>query len=152
MSSVDYHMKVVFRTRPEARAALPRIREFLTEASDACDYWQEHRHLERTPGRRGEFWEGFRGRLPAVHRYLEHLGRANGDCDSALVGLLDFGARVGLKEQLTLSREQPAVLYRAEVWHGSDWDGLEGFLKEELGAVRAPWLSEEWLDEVARML
>ncbi len=136
MPTAIYYLKVRFETAEAAAAALPAIRAFVHEGVQAFGWWRANRAME-SKGERRAFWLRFRGLFPDVHDYL--ADKAGGNCDEALLGLLEFGS----PDRTELECDGRFLRYKAEVWHGADWTPMGEFLKRRFGALGFAWIGDE---------
>ena len=65
--------------------------------------------------------------------------KAGGDCDQALLGLLEFGK----EDTIEIDHDGVFFKYKAEVWHGADWTPLGEFVKRKFGALGFAWIGDE---------
>lgn len=130
------YLKARFESADAAAEALPRVEAFVRQGVAAHAWWKAHRGLEAN-GRRRDFWRQLSTAFPDVYASLGLL--ADGGCNEALLGFLEFG-REGTIE---LHVEGALLYYRAEVWHGGDWDPLGHYLKTRLGALGVDWIGHE---------
>lgn len=144
MGEANYYLKARFKDDAAAAEALPKIKAFIAEGIRAGDWWQAHRDLERD-GRRHEFWNSFATEFPLVYKYLGMFRAADGDCNNALAGLLDFGASEDYVEDVN---QDGAVLSygSGSIWHFTDWSHFMDFLQSEFGAVKTTYCSDEYMD------
>jgi hypothetical protein len=136
VSTAIYYLKARFATPAAAKNALPNVQGFIREGIRAHAWWQNHRHYEHR-GQRPDFWKLFQWQFPPIHKYLG--SKAGGDCDQALLGFLEFGK----DQEFELRTDREFLLYRAEVWHGADWDLIGEFLKTEFSAEASDWIGQE---------
>lgn len=151
MGSAIYSMEVRFPSPETLNAALPGIKAFIREGVQAQDWWQKNRDHERD-GFRGEFWNRFKTNFPQIYLYLRGSGHADGDCNNALAGVLNFGFASDVEDYFDLyypDDEEPdestsVFAYEMEVWHFANWDYFGNHLKRQFGAVSFIWVSDEW--------
>ncbi len=135
--TITNYLKARFHSAEAATTALPALRAFVREGIDARDYWQAHRHLEQR-GQRQVFWLRFAEQFPAIHAYLGAL--ADGDCDQALLGFLEFGH----EQTNELYVEGALLFFKAPgLWLGTDWELLSDYLKSHLQAAGVAWIGDD---------
>lgn len=146
MGEATYYLKADNCTEE----ALENIKKFIIEASEAQDYWQDHRDME-IAGKREKFWLEFGEKFPLVSKYLKQTKDGDtmlygGDCNNNLAGYMDFGNTDDgeLEDNLELHDEE--LRYNAYVWHFADWNGFANFLKSEFGLTKVRWISDEYMN------
>lgn len=150
MGSAIYSMEVRFPSPGALKAALPGIRAFIREGAKAEAWWHNNRTCEKS-GHRGEFWERFKNLFPNIYTYLQGSGHADGDCNTGLAGILDFGTPDEIEDYFDLyypDDEEPdesasVFAYEMEVWRLATWDYFGNHLKHQFGAVSFLWVSDE---------
>ena len=143
MGEAQYYLKAEGCDTPEK---LDSINAFIAEGQKAEDWWQNHRLCEGTKPEsplkdRGEFWVQFKARFPTVYEMLEGIHLAEGDCNNALAGKIDFGA-----EDERARGADGTLYFDALVWHFADWNVLANFLEKKFELTEVRWLSDEYTD------
>jgi len=139
MGEATYYIKARFKEGSDMQSIAQRVNEFIAQARDAEDYWQNNRDMERS-GKRIEFWDGFVKSFPLVYKYLASIGKNESDCNNGLAGLLCFGQD---EEAVAHGNE---LWFYAYTWHFADWFPFADYLGAEFGAVKIEWFSDEDLD------
>ena len=136
MTTTNY-LKARLASTIAAEQALSAFRSFLLQAIESNLWWRAHRDLEGR-GQRTEFWQQFQTRFPDVFAYLGSM--TGGDCDQALLGLLEFGS----EQTNELYVEGPLLFFKAAgLWQCADWDLLAAFLKSRFGAEGVAWIGDD---------
>jgi hypothetical protein len=147
MGEATYHLRAEFGV-PISDELLERIQAFVAEGIKAGDWWRDHRSWDK-PETLGIFWEQFTKNFPVVTKYLG--AAVGGNCNNALAGLIDFG---NSEEEVTcrVGLYPSELVFSAYVWHFADWDPFCAFLKSHFGALRAGWLSDEYVNDLSPLV
>ena len=154
MGNATYYLKAKFPSMESLSTALPEIIAFILEGIKAEKWWEEHRTLE-SKGDRELFWLQFRPQFPTVYHYLQYAGFADGDCNSALSNIINFGndetVATDFFDDLYPNNSvacfnKPLFMYNAYVWHLAVWDYFCDYLELKFGAISAEYLSDEDID------
>lgn len=81
---------------------------------------------------------------PAVYAYLiKYCPKAVGpyEFNNAVAGQMDMSGQDSHAKQIG-----SVIRYHATVWHFADWDPFMKWAKDELGAKKANWMSDEYVD------
>lgn len=135
MGECAYFLKAEFISAAAAKKAQSGIKQFIKEANEAYNYWQDNRGPEDSK----VFWKEFKRKFPLVTEYTLAAGLFGGNDLNDLSGNLDFG-----QEDNQVQRNGNIISYTAStVWHFADWSHFADFIKSKYGARKVVWSSEE---------
>jgi hypothetical protein len=146
VGEATYHLRAEF-AQPISEDLLDRIDQFIVEGINANDWWQRRRDWERM-GLRDTFWGEFTHLFPVVTKFLGD--KVGGGCDNDLTGW-DFGSDPD-DSPPRIGRTPNELIYSAVVWHFSDWDPFCTFLKTHFGAIKAGWVSDEYVGDLSPLV
>lgn len=139
MGSANYYLKARFTSEDRAKEQLPKVQEFFRQVGKAYDFWQKNRC---TPDQVA-FWRAMRRDYPQAYDFLDFQERAGGDHNNALSGCISFGDE-NAAENFEIDGD--GIRYYEDTWHFADWDPLCDYLVARFGALKAGWVSDEYLN------
>lgn len=140
MGEATYYMKIRYDSPEKDAENHEKVKAFCLEGTRAEEWWQNHRSLSTQ-----NFWPTFKNMFPNVYQMLEDSGHAEGDCNNALAGVIDFCTTE--EEEWTLpSLHGSEIRWQATVWHFADWGHQAGYFTTHCGADSAEWISDEYMD------
>lgn len=134
MGEATYTLTAEFETPNQAKAAVPKVQEFLNRLWALYEEWQDGR--------------GFRG-AGFTQETFTALCQKHGD----VLGLMEisqpecphngFAGKLSPPDDPRVRQDGDKVIYSGVTWHLADW-GTHVTAMKNLGAQTARWESDEW--------
>lgn len=139
-----FYLKAKFPDERSAARAEIIARAVLKELAEFHDAWQKIRNEGDIPVRKRH--EMLLKKHPLVAEFISLPEPVDGDAPmNYLAGECEMRA------DFDLWRDENTMYLQCNVWHLGSWDNIADFFYR-LGAARAGWLNEEWVEDYFELI